>query len=334
MLQSRGDLSGKIMGMPEVGRVSGKYGVFNDQPPLEAALVGLGARQHAVFGLDQLVALGFRAAAMQKRAAQGRLHRIYRSVYALVPRELLTREGLYMAAVLACGPGALVSHRSAAVLHGLRKLGGTKVDVSVPGRVNHRHAGVALHRSTTLTPADATCVSNIPCTTIARTLLDLADVISRRPLERAVDQAEILEVFDLRALEDQLDRNASRPAAAVVRSILREHHIGSTPTVNDLEEAMLALTRAAGLPDPQVNSWVDLGDGEPLIQADFVWRAQKVVLETDGRRVHGTAQARERDPRRDQRLTVAGWRPLRTTWRQVMRRSRELQATLAALLQQ
>jgi hypothetical protein len=118
-----------------------------------------------------------------------------------------------------------------------------------------------------------------------------------------------------------------------VRAIREEHYVGSTATVSELEEAMLALTRAAGLPDPQVNVWLDLGDGEPLIQADFVWRAQRVVLETDGRRVHGTVQARERDPRRDQRLTVAGWRPLRTTWRQVMRRSRELQTTLAALLQ-
>jgi len=306
---------------------------LNDKAGLEAALASLGARQHAILGLDQLCELGFTARAIQKRAETGRLHRIYRGVYSLVPRELLTRDGLYMAAVLACGPGALLSHRSVAVLHGLRAVGATKIDVTVPAGSSRSHPGLALHRSTTLTLADATRVNNIPCTTVARTLLDLAGVIGRRPLERAFDQAEILGVFDLRALNEQLERNPYSRGRPVVRAILEEHFVGSTPTVNDLEEAMLALTRAARLPHPQVNAWLDLGDGEPLIQADFLWRAQRVALETDGRRVHGTAQARERDPRRDQRLTVAGWRPLRTTWRQVMRRSRELQATLAALLQ-
>jgi very-short-patch-repair endonuclease len=95
---------------------------------------------------------------------------------------------------------------------------------------------------------------------------------------------------------------------------------------------MLTITRRLGLPDPLVNRWIDLGDGEPMIRADFVWPEQRVIVETDGARFHGTQQARERDPRRDQRATVAGWRPVRISWRQMTRRQREVESTLLALV--
>jgi hypothetical protein len=134
MLQTRYDCLGNMMAMPEVGRENEKYGRFLGQPRLDAALVALGARQHAIFGLDQLCELGFTARAVQKRTETGRLHRIYRGVYSLVPRVLLSRDGLYMAAVLACGPGAVLSHRSAPALHGLRAAGATKFDVTMPAR--------------------------------------------------------------------------------------------------------------------------------------------------------------------------------------------------------
>jgi len=157
-------------------------------------------------------------------------------------------------------------------------------------------------------------------------------VISRRPLERAFDQADTLQVFDLNALHDQLERNHTRQAAGRVRRLLEEHYVGSTPTQSELEEAFLALCRKLRLPAPKVSQWIDLGDGEPMIWADFVWPAARVIVETDGKKFHGTRQARERDPRRDQRATVAGWRPIRTTWRQVMRRPRELESTLVRLV--
>jgi predicted transcriptional regulator of viral defense system len=295
-------------------------------------LAALAAVQHAVFSVDQLGELGLSLRATSRRAAAGRLHRIHRGVYSLVPRELLTRDGHRMAAVLACGPGAVLSHRSAAALLGLRSAGWTRIEVTVPGRSGRERDGIKVHRAKTLAPQDATTVRNIPCTTTARTLLDLAEVLDRRPLERAFDESEILELFDLRALNDQLARNKTRPAARAVRALLDEHYIGSTPTQNALEEAFLALCREARVVDPQVNEWVDLGDGEPAIWADFVWRAQRVIVETDGRRVHGTKQARERDPRRDQRAILAGWQPIRTTWRQVMRRPHELLPAIVALV--
>lgn len=320
--------------MPEPGRKSEPTGRLFAPARLDAALAELGAGQHAVFALSQLVELGLTPRAAQKRVAASRLHRIHTTVYSLVPRRLLTREGHWMAAVLACGSGAVLSHRSAAALHGIRPSARRNIEVTVPGRSPRRRAGIDAHRARTLTAADVTVVRAIPCTSPARTMLDLADVVPRRALERAFDQAEALALFDLRALEDQLTRNATRAAAHRVRSVLEEHYIGSTPTRSELEEAFLALCRRLRLPKPKVNEWIDLGDGEPMIWADFVWREQRVIVETDGRGVHGTHQARERDPRRDQRATVAGWRPVRTTWRQVMRRPRELGATLLALVAQ
>jgi hypothetical protein len=237
-----------------------------------------------------------------------------------------------MAAVLACGPGAALSHRSATALHELRSYGASKIDVTVPKRSARSHPGISLHRSPGLTTNDITRVHNIPCTTVARTFLDDAELLDRRALERIFDQGEILELFDLRALNDQLARNPSRHGARTVKAILEEHYIGSTPTWSELEEAFLSLTRATGLPDPEVNAFIDPGDGDRPLRVDFVWRTQHVAVETDGRKTHNTKQARERDPRRDQRLTAAGWRPIRTTWRQVMRRPHELARTLQALL--
>src|SRR5579864_8086629 len=277
------------------------------QVAVERAINALGARQHAVLHLDQLVALGLSSSRVRKRVRAGRLHRIRHTVYALVPRKLLTREGHWMAAVLACGPDAVLSHRTAAALLGLRPTDRAKIDVTIPGRSNTTRPGIDLHRSLTLTPGDLTRENGISCTTIARTMLDLASVVPRRSIERALDQAEVMHVLDLNALSDQLARNRHHPGAPLLRSVLEEHYIGSTFTESKLEEAFFALTRRLGLPDPEVNRWIDLGDGLPMIRADFVWYEPRVIVETDGGRFHGTHQARERDPRRDQRALLAGW---------------------------
>jgi len=149
-------------------------------------------------------------------------------------------------------------------------------------------------------------VDNIPCTNVARTQLDLAGVIDRRGVEKSFDQAEILEVFDLQALEDQLERNAHRPAAARMRAVMVEHHAGQTVTRRELEERFLELCRSPGIPQPEVNVWLTLPDGEPPIQIDFLWRRQRLALETDGFRFHRTQRSFERDRRRDQRQCRPG----------------------------
>jgi hypothetical protein len=286
------------------------------------------AGQEGVAALAQLVALGIGDAAVRKRARAGRLHRVYRAVYALTPVSLLSVKGRYLAAVLACGPGAALSHRSAADLHGLRKTDRAPIDVTVPGSGWRRHQGIDIHRSTTLTAADITIVEAIPVTTAARTALDLAAVVRHRAVERALDQAEVLEVFDLNALKDQLDRNPHHPGAPVLKAILEEHIAGTTVTWSDLEEVCLEVTRAAGVEPPEINAYVDPGDGEPLIRPDFVWRAQRVAVEADGFGSHKTRYAFEDDRRRDQRLVSAGWRPVRVTERQL----RQERARIATLL--
>lgn len=291
-MQTRHAFAGTIAWMGGRGRESERGARFFGHDHLEAAIAALGAEQHAVVGLDQLRALGLSARAIQQRAASGRLHRIHRGVYSLVPAKLLTRDG----------------------------------------RSDRARAGINVHRSTTLAPKHVTRLRGIPCTTVARTLLDLAEVLDRRALERAFDQAEIVGAFDLRALKDQLKRNPTRHGVPEIRAILADHHIGRTPTWSELEERFLRLVRAAHIREPEVNAWVVPPDREPAMRVDFVWRAERVGVETDGRRTHRTRQALERDRRRDQRLIAGGWRPIRTTWRQITRAPDQLMATLIGLL--
>jgi predicted transcriptional regulator of viral defense system len=308
--------------MPEPGRENAKYGGFLDQA----------AAQHGVIALRQLRTLGLSARTVQSRVDAGRLHRIHRGVYSLVPRELLKREGLYTAAVLACGPGAVLSHRSAARLHGLRNYDYRQIEVTVPTRSTRIHSDVAVHRSSTLTTADVTVLNNIPVTTIPRTLFDLGEAITPRQLERAFDQADAMNALYIPEINDQLARNPNRRAARAVTHVLKTHYIGSTPTENEFEDAFLALTRSIGLPDPTPQFYIEPGDGEPPIRADFAWPDRKIAVETDGRRTHGTRKAFEADRRRDQRLIAAGWRVIRTTWRQLTQRPHELRETLLKLL--
>jgi hypothetical protein len=305
---------------------------FNAQLALDAAIAAVAGPQYGVISLTQLCALGLSKRAIQHRAAAGRLYRLHRGVYSIVPPHLLQREGRWMAAVLACGPGAVLSHRSAGALHALRPYNGTKIDVTIPGRVHRAQPGITIHRSTTLTDTDTTDADGIPCTTIARTLFDLADITSRRGLERAFDQSEILEAFDLTAMQDQLQRNTGRrKACGLVKVVLNEHYIGSTPTLSWFEERLLPITRSLGIPDPAVNQWLILPDGGPAIKPDFMWRERRLIIETDGQKTHGTRQAFESDRRRDQRLTLAGWRVIRITWRQLRRRPHEIRDLLTRL---
>jgi predicted transcriptional regulator of viral defense system len=331
-LQTRNTFFGTLASMPKGGRESAKYRGFLDQAWVEAALVALAAAQHGVISLSQLLELGLSARAVQSRAATGRLHRIHHGVYSLVPRELLKREGLYMAAVLACGDGAVLSHRSAARLHELRNYGYTRIEVTVPKRSARTHAGVAVHRSTTLTDADLTVVENIPVTTVARTLFDLGEVVTQRQLERALDQAEIAETLDLHAINDQLARNPTRKGAKKVRRVLAEHYIGQTPTWSENEELLLSITRPLGIPDPDTNQFIVLDDGGPAIRVDFVWRKQRIIVEADSRKWHLSRQRFESDRERDQRLTAAGWTVIRTTWRQMKYRPHQLRPILIKLL--
>jgi Transcriptional regulator, AbiEi antitoxin/Protein of unknown function (DUF559) len=303
-------------------------GTQTTQPPLDAALARLAARQHGVVSLVQLLGLGLSASAVRNRVRRGRLHRVHRGVYT-VGHSLLSREGRYMAAVLACGPGAVLSHRSAAELLGLRRTERSRVDVTA--RVRRRRPGIDAHKSAGLAAEDITSVLGVPCTTTSRTLLDLAEVLDERGLQRAIERAEHLRLFDLRSLERALARADGRVRAGRLRSVLGRGFRRSTLTRNDLEERFLLLCRAAGAPEPEVNAWIPLGDGDGA-EADFLWRGRRLAIETDGNETHGTRQAFEADRLRDQRLAIAGFQVIRFTWRQVEDDPDAVVATLRELV--
>ena len=288
----------------------------------------LADRQHGVVALHQLQLLGLSKSAVSKRARGGRLHRIHRAVYA-VGRSKLTGYGHWMAAVLACGPRAVLSHRSAAGLWGLRPDNRRKSDISLPSPSARAKAAIEVHRSVTLTAEDRTTVDGIPCTTVARTLVDLGDVVGRRAVERAVEQAEVLQLFDLRAVDRAVTRAGPRRGPGILLSVLEDLG-GPTLTASELEEAFLALCREAGLPTPEVNVWLTLGDGS-AVKVDFLWRRERLVVETDGHRFHRTTQSRERDTRRDVLLRLAGFEPVRFTGRQVAFDKEWVTRTLLAL---
>lgn len=302
---------------------------FSPDPPLEQLIGELSASQHGVVALRQLRELGMTQGRVAKRIESGRWRRVHPGVIAM-SHAPLTRNGHYMATVLACGPDAALSHRECAALRGLRQSNRSRIDVTSPTRRGRGLAGIQAHSGATLRPCDVEDVAGIPCTTLARTLLDLADVISPRELERACEQADRLQVFDLTAVQEQLARANGRRGAAKLRAILAEQLRTPSMTRNDLEEHFLGLCRTAGLPQPRVNEWIAL---EPIgYEADFLWREQKLIAEVDGRDVHTTRLAFEHDRLRDQRLMLAGYRVVRFTWRQVTDDRTATIATLRGLL--
>jgi predicted transcriptional regulator of viral defense system len=296
--------------------------------PIDVEISALAERQHGVVGLSQLCGLGLSASGVRKRAARGRLHRIHRGVYA-VGHSKLTGRGHWMAAVLAGGPKAVLSHRSAAGLWGLRSDNRLKTDVSLPSPSARARPGIEVHRSVTLTNEDRTSVDGIPCTTLARTLVDLGDVVNRRSVERAVEQADVLRLFDLHEVQRAIERAGPRRGTGLLSSVL-ENLNGPTLTASELEEAFLALCRETPLPTPEVNAWMTLEDGS-AIKVDFLWRNERLAVETDGHPFHRTGQSRERDTKRDHLLRLAGFEPVRFTGRQVALEKEWVTRTLLAL---
>jgi hypothetical protein len=313
----------------EPGRETGIYGRFVAQ---DQEIANLAAAQHGVITLDQLRALGLTASAVQKRAVSGRLHRVHRGVYALTPPTLIPLRGRWLGAVLACGPRAVLSHRDAAALHNLRPSSTPLIDVTVPGRSRSHHPGIRLHRSISLNDDELTTIDGIPCTGVSRTLLDLAGVVSRRQTELALDRMTREEMTDRVALATVLARNPNTKGACKIRSILEEHELGSSLTESNLEEPFLLLVRGSGLPLPKVNHYIDPQDGGLLIKGDFVWVDQRLVVETDSQKYHGTRRAFESDRVRDQRLVAAGWRVIRITGWQLEHAPGEVIRLLTRLL--
>ena len=296
-----------------------------DPLELERRVRGLAARQHGVVSARQLVALGLGRGAIEHRLRTGRLTRAGRGVYAfgLGPA---TQEARWLAAALACSDGSAISHLSGAAVWRLREVDPVTIDVTVPRRSGRRRAGIRVHRPRHLAPGDFTWHRGVPVTSVPRTLIDVAEVVSIRSLERMLDEAEFLRLLDLARLDVTLERHRGRPGSARVRSLLEHHQPGSTRTRNALEERFLLIVREAGLPQPDVNQ--ELGSYE----VDFLWRDARLVVETDGGASHDRHSQRERDGRRDAGLAIDGYRTERFTYDQVMNRPAEVTAVLETLL--
>jgi hypothetical protein len=222
----------------------------------DASAARIATRQHGVVSLQQLLAAGMTKSGVTRRAKAGRLHRVHRGVYA-VGHTRLSYAGRCMAAVLAGGRKAVISHRSAAALWGLLPPASAPIEISVPGTSGKgRHAGIKIHRSRTLKDMLVTRRNGIPVTRPVRTISDLRRVVSAADLRRAIRQAG---VFGLRL--DDPDGQGDR-------------------TRSELEHLFLNLCDEHGLPQPAVNVQVD------SFTVDFLWRDQRLIVETDGYRYH------------------------------------------------
>jgi very-short-patch-repair endonuclease len=276
----------------------------------EPRLGELAARQHGVVARRQLLALGLSSSAIARRAAAGRLHPVHLGVYA-VGHPVLGVHGRWMAAVLACGCGAALGYRSAAALWGIRRNEAELIDVVVPGGAGRGRAGLRIHRHPGLSSAELMARNGIPVTSPARTVLDLAAVLSARGLAYALDQTELQELTDYPALDALARARPGHRGSSALRRMLREHLAGTAATRSGLEVAFLELCRRNGLPRPRVN--------QPLcgLVVDFVFAEHRVAVETDSWRWHRGRAAFERDRERDALLATAGYRTLRFTDRQV-----------------
>jgi very-short-patch-repair endonuclease len=268
----------------------------------EVVLARIAANQHGVVSLDQLLAAGISPEGISRRVRAGRLHRIHRGVYA-VGHNRLSYEGRCKAAVLACGPGTVISHRTAAALWTMLPTQPNFLEVTVPTHGGRRkRQGIRLHRSTALHPADTTLRSGIPVTTPARTLTDLRRCATAQELGKAHREAEIRGY--------RIDDLAHQP----------------DPTRSELERRFLRLCRRHHLPSPEVNVAV----GEYVV--DFLWHDRSLVVETDGYRYHRGRAAFKHDYRRQARLIALGYDVLRFTWYQVVDDPEEVIAALVTRL--
>ena len=291
--------------------------------PLDRAIARIADGQYGLITRAQLSELALGPGAIAYRIREGRLRPVHRGVYAIVGPRLLTRHGRWLAAVLACGPPAVLSYLGAAALWRMR--GGSRVEVTVPRGGRRSRKGIRLHWAD-LPDDEVTTHHGIPTTTVPRTLLDLGAVLQRDELRSALRQAEQLRLTDRLWLGDLVERYPRKPGVPNVRALLEEVQQGLGVVRSELEERFQAFLVNAGLPMPKTNVRID------ELEVDCAWPAHRLVVELDGRQIHDTADAFETDRARDRRLEAAGWRVVRITWRQLHEASAEVERDLRRLI--
>ena len=287
-------------------------------------MLDLAARQHGVVATWQLVQDEVPSVQITRWAHRGWLVRLHRGVYA-VGHRALTADGHHLAAVLACGPGSVLSHRSAADAWGLRATSRRNIDVTTAAAGGRKHRWIDAHRCA-LHPDERTVLRGIPITTVARTALDIGEVTTQRDVHRYLVAAEQQRRYDQRAIDAVVARAAGRRGLRPLLGALRDLHPQHVATRSEMEIRALELIAAHGLPAPRVNDEL----GPYLI--DLHWPAHRVAVELDSRTYHLTADAFERDRRRDAELAAAGYRSARITWRQLTCEPAWVARTLGRLL--
>ena len=291
---------------------------------VERRIAVIAERQHGVATRAQLLDTGMTRGAIDARVRADRLHAIHRGVYLLggLAGRLAPPSAIEMAAVLACGPQARVSHRSAAALWELLpKPDSGPVDITLPTRLRRRRPGIRAHRSD-LGPRDTTRREGIPLTTAARTLRDLSSLVSSIRLNRIAARAERAGLVSAEDLHTLVKQHQNRPGARLLRTALQADEL--TFTRSQAEERFLELVPQSGLACPSTNVTVA---GHEL---DFLWRSASLAVEVDGYRYHRSRRSFESDRRKDAELAAAGIQVLRVTWRQI---DEEPTATLVRLAQ-
>jgi very-short-patch-repair endonuclease len=278
---------------------------------VDLVLAELAGRQHGVVARRQLLAAGVGRRAIDERLGR-RLYPIHRGVYA-VGYPVLRVEARWMAAALVAGPEAVLSYRTAGQLWGLAPRSGHCLEVTRPTCFRSLR-GICGHRS--VLPGDErTVVDGIPVTTVPRTILDLATVVSRPQVERALNEVEARRLTDPLSIPDLLARYPRRRGSAVLRALLDEEVEAQGVTKSKLEERFVALLDSHELPCPRLNA--DVAVNGRFFSADCLWQRERLIVELDGRAVHGTRKAFEADRERDRILMSDGWRVIRITWRQL-----------------
>lgn len=286
-------------------------------PVPDIALAALAGRQHGVVSHRQLIQLGFGRAAIQRRVRAGRLHALHRGVYAAGHPHVTVR-GRWIAALMAIGSGAVLSHRSAAAVWDLRDGLGGKVDVTAPGRGRRPRPGIARHQVRELADEDVARRDGLPVTSVARTLLDLGDALHPAQLARTFERADQLRILDFDAVERLLTRAVGRRGAPVLAKLTVGERAPSIDTRSVLERRFVALCRDGGLPAPALNVTV------AGYEVDAVWFADRLVVELDGYRFHRSRRTFEADRVRDATLQLAGFKVLRVTHRRLEGESRNV----------
>jgi very-short-patch-repair endonuclease len=284
-------------------------------------LAALAARQELVATSAQLAAIGLSRHSVARRVAAGRFLRLHRGVFLVAP--IATPLTPHVAAVLSLGDGAGLSHRSLLEWERVADpVPGRSVDVTIACTAARRRHGVRVHRIAAWLPGDHVVRRGLPAMSVTRALLAVASVEPVEAVERLVEEALLRGLTSQRRLDALLARAAGARGSGVLREALESTREPSI-TLSEAERILRRLLRRAGLPTPKTNE--RLGRYRP----DFFWKAERVILEMDSWRFHGTRQAFERDRRRDQDLVAGGYVVLRATWRQIEKEPERVLARIA-----